>query len=59
MTDYKSDLLATLSARGYIHQMTDAAGLDALAVKQVVPARVLVERLARELGAARARLALA
>ena len=37
MTDYKSDLLATLQARGYIHQMTDAAGLDALAVKQVVP----------------------
>ena len=37
MTDYKSDLLATLQARGYIHQMTDAAELDALAVKQVVP----------------------
>ena len=37
MTDYQSDLLATLSARGYIHQMTDAAGLDALAVKQIVP----------------------
>ena len=29
------------------------------AVKQVVPARVLIERLARELGAARVRLALA
>ena len=37
MTIYSSDLLATLSARGYIHQMTDAGGLDALATKQVVP----------------------
>ncbi|WP_019517220.1 tyrosine--tRNA ligase [Sphingomonas sp. Mn802worker] len=37
MTDYNSDLLRTLSTRGYIHQMTDAAALDALAAKQVVP----------------------
>lgn len=34
---YTSDLLVTLSERGYIHQLTDAAGLDALASKQVVP----------------------
>ena len=34
---YTSDLLNTLSERGYIHQLTDAAGLDALASKQVVP----------------------
>ncbi|WP_294322345.1 tyrosine--tRNA ligase [uncultured Sphingomonas sp.] len=34
---YTSDLLTTLSERGYIHQLTDAAGLDALASKQVVP----------------------
>jgi tyrosyl-tRNA synthetase len=34
---YASDLLNTLSDRGYIHQLTDAAGLDALAAKQVVP----------------------
>ncbi len=34
---YASDLLNTLSDRGYIHQLTDAAGLDALATKQVVP----------------------
>ncbi len=33
---YASDLLNTLSDRGYIHQLTDAAGLDALAAKQVV-----------------------
>jgi len=37
MTEYQSDLLRTLSARGYIHQMTDAAALDALAATQVVP----------------------
>ncbi len=40
MTNYQSELLATLHARGYIHQMTDAAGLDALAAKQVVPAYI-------------------
>ncbi|NCP12280.1 MAG: tyrosine--tRNA ligase [Sphingomonadales bacterium] len=37
MTDYQSDLLSLLASRGYIHQMTDAEGLDALAAKQVVP----------------------
>ncbi|MGJ3649909.1 tyrosine--tRNA ligase [Sphingomonas sp. GlSt437] len=37
MTSYSSDLLRLLDERGYIHQLTDAAGLDALAVKQVVP----------------------
>jgi tyrosyl-tRNA synthetase len=37
MTSYKSDLLRLLDERGYIHQMTDADGLDALAQKQVVP----------------------
>ena len=34
---YQSDLLNTLAARGYVHQMTDATALDALATKQVVP----------------------
>jgi tyrosyl-tRNA synthetase len=34
---HQSDLLSTLATRGYIHQMTDAAALDALAAKQVVP----------------------
>ncbi len=34
---YQSDLLNTLSARGYVHQMTDAAALDALAGSSVVP----------------------
>jgi len=37
MTDFASDLLRLLSTRGYIHQLTDAAGLDALASRQVVP----------------------
>lgn len=36
-TEYQSDLLRLLSERGYIHQVTDAAALDALATKQVVP----------------------
>jgi tyrosyl-tRNA synthetase len=37
MTSYKSDLLRLLDTRGYIHQMTDATGLDALAQTQVIP----------------------
>lgn len=37
MTEYKSDLLNLLASRGYVHQMTDAEGLDALAATQVVP----------------------
>lgn len=36
MTNYKSDLLNLLETRGYIHQMTDAQSLDALAEKEVV-----------------------
>ncbi|RYY23468.1 MAG: tyrosine--tRNA ligase [Sphingomonadales bacterium] len=40
MTEYSSDLLRTLSSRGYIHQVTDAAALDALATKQIVPAYI-------------------
>ena len=37
MTEYRSDLLRLLAGRGYIHQLTDAAGLDKLAASQVVP----------------------
>ncbi|GGB67857.1 tyrosine--tRNA ligase [Blastomonas aquatica] len=37
MSQYTSDLLALLDARGYIHQLTDGAALDALAAKQIVP----------------------
>jgi len=37
MTEFRSTLLKLLDERGYIHQVTDAAALDALAQKQVVP----------------------
>jgi tyrosyl-tRNA synthetase len=37
MTSYKSSLLKLLDERGYIHQVTDADALDALAAKEVVP----------------------
>ena len=37
MSSYKSDLLRLLDERGYIHQLTDAAGLDALAASRIVP----------------------
>ena len=34
---YKSTLLRLLEERGYIHQATDATGLDALAQRHVIP----------------------
>lgn len=37
MSEYTSELLRLLSSRGYIHQVTDAGALDALAAKTVVP----------------------
>ena len=37
MSTYESALLRLLDERGYIHQQTDATGLDALAAKQIVP----------------------
>jgi tyrosyl-tRNA synthetase len=40
MTAFKSDLLNLLSSRGYIHQLTDAEGLDALAAKEIVPSYI-------------------
>ena len=40
MTSYRSSLLKLLDERGYIHQVTDAAALDALAERQVVPGYV-------------------
>jgi len=36
MSQYKSDLLNILSQRGYIHQMSDADGIDALAAKRAL-----------------------
>ena len=37
MTHYTSELLKLLQARGYIHQVTDASALDALAGSSIVP----------------------
>ncbi len=37
MSHYQSSLLQLLETRGYIHQATDAAALDALAAKHIVP----------------------
>lgn len=37
MSQYSSDLLRLLDERGYLHQTTDAAALDRLAAKQIVP----------------------
>lgn len=36
MTEYRSSLLKLLDERGYIHQLTDGEGLDALASKEIV-----------------------
>jgi tyrosyl-tRNA synthetase len=36
MTEFRSSLLRLLDERGYIHQLTDAAGLDALAKREIV-----------------------
>ena len=40
MTTFVSSLLRLLETRGYIHQVTDAAALDALAAKQIIPAYI-------------------
>jgi tyrosyl-tRNA synthetase len=36
MTEFRSSLLRLLNERGYIHQLTDAEGLDALANREIV-----------------------
>ncbi|HKP34061.1 MAG TPA: tyrosine--tRNA ligase, partial [Sphingomicrobium sp.] len=40
MTSYNSALLKLLDERGYIHQLTDAAALDALAARETVSAYI-------------------
>jgi tyrosyl-tRNA synthetase len=40
VTEFKSDFLRSLSERGYIHQQTDAAGLDQRALSGVVSAYI-------------------
>jgi len=37
---FQSTLLRSLDGRGYIHQATDAAALDALAMREVIPAYI-------------------
>ena len=37
MSEFQSDLLRLMEERGYVHQITDPKGLDALAARQVVP----------------------
>jgi len=49
MSNYKSDFLNTLSTRGYIHQCSDAAGLDALAAKGDVTAYIGFDCTAKSL----------
>jgi tyrosyl-tRNA synthetase len=36
MTEYRSEFLRTMAARGQLHQLTDAAALDSLLTKEVV-----------------------
>jgi tyrosyl-tRNA synthetase len=40
MSEYKSDFLRTLKERGFIHQTSDDAGLDALFAKETVTAYI-------------------
>ena len=49
MTQHTSHLLRLLEERGHIHQITDAAGLDALACKQIVPAYIGYDATAQSL----------
>src|SRR6478735_2948648 len=49
MSSYNSTLLKLLDERGYIHQLTDAAALDALASKEVVSAYIGFDATARSL----------
>jgi tyrosyl-tRNA synthetase len=49
MSTYKSEFLNTLSTRGYIHQCSDATGLDALASKGDVTAYIGFDCTAKSL----------
>jgi tyrosyl-tRNA synthetase len=49
MSSYKSSLLKLLDERGYIHQVTDAPALDALASGEVVSAYIGFDATARSL----------
>jgi tyrosyl-tRNA synthetase len=49
MSSYKSDFLNVLAGRGYIHQCSDAAGLDALASENKIIAYIGFDCTARSL----------
>jgi tyrosyl-tRNA synthetase len=49
MTEHKSELLRLLEERGHIHQITDPVGLDALAMRQVVPGYIGYDATAQSL----------
>ena len=49
MSQYRSDLLRLLDERGYIHQVTDAERLDALATNEIVPGYIGFDATARSL----------
>ena len=51
MTGFKSDFLRTLSERGFIHQISDEAGLDELFAKEVVTGYIGFDATARSLHA--------
>ncbi len=51
MTSFKSDLLRTLSERGYVHQISDPEGLDAAAVKGPISAYIGFDATASSLHA--------
>lgn len=51
MTAFKSDLLRTLSERGYVHQISDPEGLDAAAVKGPISAYIGFDATATSLHA--------
>ncbi|MCO5092995.1 tyrosine--tRNA ligase [Bosea sp. (in: a-proteobacteria)] len=51
MTAFKSDLLRTLSERGYVHQISDPEGLDAAAAKGPISAYIGFDATASSLHA--------
>jgi tyrosyl-tRNA synthetase len=51
MTTFKSDLLRTLSERGFVHQISDPEGLDAAALKGLISAYIGFDATATSLHA--------
>ena len=49
MANFKSELLRVLDERGFVHQCTDLAGLDALAARELVTGYIGFDATARSL----------